>query len=370
MALTNNNISLIRALADGNIHDAKTFALLSLKEDKTKKNEWATKNLTKKLSCSGLGITEAIPADIKTALIALSGKEFVPEQYYLRDAEKQLYDDILTMSLTAKNLSEMGINYSNTCLLYGPTGTGKTEFAKYLAQKIGKPLFYVNFSQAIDSYLGNTAKNINKIMMFAAQWPCVLLLDEIDCIALKRKESGESANGELMRTTISVMQAMDSMPPNVIMLACTNKIEMLDDALLRRFSIKHEVKDMSTSELDTMIHQYVKATNTEQYVTEEDIAELATSYHNPGQIIPELNRKIGKKYYKANADMLKSDAQKAATAEFTDIWDVTETYTIRVQAESENDAITAAKKAKSDVYYVSNRGKSEWVTKRIEESVN
>ncbi len=369
MALTNNNINLIRALSEGNAHDAKTFALLSLKEDKTKKNEWATKSLIKKMSSSGLGISEAIPADIKTALVGLSEREFAPEQYYLRGAEESLYNDILAMSLTSKKLSEMGINYTNTCLLYGPTGTGKTEFAKYLAYKTEKPLFYVNFSQAIDSYLGNTAKNINKIIMFASQWPCILLLDEIDCIALKRKETNGSASGELMRTTISVMQAMDSMPSHVIMLACTNRIDMLDDALLRRFSIKHEITKMTDEELLKLANQFISSTHTEEYLSETEIKDIVFDHHTPGSLIPELSREIGRKYYKANKDILEAEAKKDNAVEYTDMWDVTETYTIRVQAETESEAITAAKKAQNNMYTSSNRGKTEWGAKRIEASV-
>ena len=368
MALTNNNINMIRALSEGNTQNAKTYALLSLKEDKTKKNEWATKNLTKKLTSSGLGITEAIPADIKTSLIGLSCHEFDPAKYYLRDNEKQLAEDMLRMSLLAGKLSDMGVDYTNTCLLYGLTGTGKTEFAKYMAHRMSLPLFYVNFSQAIDSYMGNTAKNINKIISFAAQWPCILFLDEIDCIAVKRRNNSEGPNAELARTTVSVMQALDTLPSKVLLIAATNRIDMLDEALLRRFSIKHEFLLMAQDELKAMAYQYLDATGTREYVSDDTVRGLSASCTSPGELMPELIRVIGRAYYAAHKDELIAEAEQEADAEYTDIWDVTEIYKIRLDAESEDEAITQAKKLKGGFYSYANgnAGTTEWKAVRIE----
>lgn len=366
MALTNNNINLIRALSEGDTHKAKQFALLSLKEDKTKKNEWATNSLTKKLFASGLSIGEAIPADINRALVGWSVHEFDSAKYYLRDTEKKLADKIRIMSLMSGKLSEMGVEYANTCLLYGETGTGKTEFARYFANLMGMPLFYVNFSQAIDSYMRNTAKNINKIISFAAQWPCILLLDEIDCIAVKRKEGSEGPNAELARTTVSVMQALDTLPSSVILLACTNKPGMLDDALLRRFSIKHEFKAMTHEDLIQLAEQYVKTTGTEKYISADRIKMLTSFHQTPGELMPELIREIGDAYYKEHAEELEEEASEEAKTEYTDLWDVTGTYTARVEAETEADAIAAAKKLQNGYIY-SNSGKTEWKADRIEE---
>ena len=64
--------------------------------------------------------------------------------------------------VTTKMLA-YGIPYTNSTLLYGVPGTGKTEFARYVAFKLGLPYAYLNFSCLIDSYLGKTAKNLNQV---------------------------------------------------------------------------------------------------------------------------------------------------------------------------------------------------------------
>lgn len=362
MALTNANINLIRALSEGKIQDAKSFALISLKEDKTKKNWWAVNTLTKKLACTGMSITEAMPADIQYALTGWSQRAFDPARYYHREAENRLFEKIKTMSLLAERLSDMGIEYANTVLLYGPTGTGKTEFARYVAHSLNKPLFYVNFAQTIDSYLGGTAKKIDKIISFASKWPCILLLDEIDCIALKRDEAHSGADAELSRTTVSVMQAIDNLPSTVLLMACTNKMGILDDALLRRFSIRHEVEPMSPEDMRVMANKYVKAVGADQYISSHRIQKIADEYNTPGAMFPELIRTIAEGYYAEHREELEAES---ADVEYADIFDVTGTYRVRVKAETEADAIAMAKKFQSGYLIEKNNGQTEWRADRI-----
>lgn len=77
-------------------------------------------------------------------------------------------------------MSEYGIPYLNSTLISGIPGTGKTEFAKYVAYRLDLPYAYLNFSYLIDSYLGKTAQNLRKVFDYCKGQKCVLMLDEVD----------------------------------------------------------------------------------------------------------------------------------------------------------------------------------------------
>jgi SpoVK/Ycf46/Vps4 family AAA+-type ATPase len=195
----------------------------------------------------GKSVFTELPANLTNILIYedLDSDEsyFVPERYYFRENELAIVDKILKLQKVSDKLSEMKITYLNSCLLYGESGTGKTTLAKYIAYKLNLPFLYVNFSMLIDSYLGNTQKNLTRIFDFVQDKECVLMFDEIDAIALKR---GQEDVGEMARIVISLMQSIDRMHSNVILLAATNRMDMIDDALLRRFYIREEIKRPSS----------------------------------------------------------------------------------------------------------------------------
>ena len=125
-------------------------------------------------------------------------------------------------------------------------------------------------------------------------------------------------------------------------LAATNRIDIVDEALLRRFSVKHEIKDMTPEELSAMIHQYVRVTDTEKYVNETDISGLVGTYRNPGQAMPELIKLIGKGIYEEKKDELTPEPDDD-NDEKLDLWEVTYTWKTTISAETEEDAIMIAR---------------------------
>ena len=143
--------------------------------------------------------------------------------------------------------------------------------------------------------MGNTSKNISKAFSYAISNPCVLMLDEIDCISIKRSSSGSSggAGGEMARITITMMQEFDKLTNDIIVIGATNRKDRIDDALLRRFSLKHEVKILNNQEKSAMISKYL--TDISMSFTEVEINNLIEKNENQSILLNELIRTIALK---------------------------------------------------------------------------
>lgn len=132
-------------------------------------------------------------------------------------------------------LSDAGLNIHLSLLLYGPPGCGKTTIAKALANKLRLPLLVARLDSMISSLLGSTSKNLRKLFEYASSKPCILFLDEFDAIAKNRNDQNEQ--GELKRVINSLLQNIDDyLAEGNILIAATNRDELLDSAIWRRFS--------------------------------------------------------------------------------------------------------------------------------------
>ena len=168
-----------------------------------------------------------------------------------RQDEKDLIEDIGKVYRNAKELSRFGIRHLNSTLLHGLPGTGKTTFAGLLAKHLGLPLFSVKVSSLVSCRLGETGRNITRIFEFASRCQCVLFIDELDSFGMKRGESREIA--EMGRVTIALMQMLDTLPSGFVLVAATNRPDVLDPALVRRFARKVEVMPFNREEAVEMI---------------------------------------------------------------------------------------------------------------------
>lgn len=364
MALTNNNLEIIKAIAKNDMHNARKAALASLTEDTSKKNAWAVDYYRKMLISNASVLMSNLPSDMQTILVGQTPAEFQAERYYVRESEQSVIDDITMMKLVSEEMSFRHIPYKNTTLLYGNSGTGKTELGKYIAYKLNLPFFYISFSSTIDGYMGSTAKNIHKVFEFCNSIPCVLMLDEVDCVATTRNAGGSrGVDGELERTTISLMQELDKLPNHVTLIAATNRLDMIDTALLRRFSVKHEIKEMSQTELCSLAKQYVEATKTTKYVNDDTVKNLIKECNNPGQLMPELIRVIGKGIYEEKKDELTNNEKDE---EKLNLWEVEYTWKLNVSAETEEDAIAIGRHERSGYYSGKNGANEKYTAKRAE----
>ncbi|MGE4484581.1 MAG: AAA family ATPase [Oscillospiraceae bacterium] len=245
---------LIEATVTNDTKSAKKLAGQIIDGDTSRANMYFCKRMKNLLQATSMNMME-LPANVQGILhMEDVSQSFIPGRYYLTEREDQAAKQVTSMYNAALKLAELAIPYLNSLMLYGESGTGKTYFGRYLAHKLGLPFVYMNFANCIDSYLGSTSKNILKAFEFVEKQKCVFMLDEVDAIGMKR---GREDVGEMGRIVISLMQSLDRIRNDVIIVGATNRIDMIDDALLRRFTIKHEVKKFTSEENYEMITQFL-----------------------------------------------------------------------------------------------------------------
>ena len=309
MTLSERQKDLITMMVNERYANARSYLPHILAEDKSKKNEAFVAKYLKILEQK-----PALPAAYQNVLQGGYPDEEEMKRYYLSEREKAVADTIRRMYRAADKLDKMRIHYVNSTLLYGPSGSGKTMFAKYIAYIMDLPLYYINFSTAVDSLLGGTAKNIGKAFQCAKERACVLFLDEIDCVAMTRKGSGrEGADGELERTTISLMQNLDTLPNNVILLAATNRPDVIDPALMRRFSQKNEVQMLSEDEAVRMVQMFFASIGQEVPYTAEEIKAKYRGSGSPADLMVRIVQDLAEKL--AGEEMQDAGKQEQPRAE-------------------------------------------------------
>ncbi|MCM1368177.1 MAG: ATP-binding protein [Roseburia sp.] len=136
--------------------------------------------------------------------------------------------------------SKYGIKAGGFILLEGPPGTGKTTFAKAAASELDVPFADVDANSLVDSYIGKTGKNIDRMFESARVLsrrngtPVVLFLDEIDYLAQKRGGENKTA-AEAVPALIKQMDGFSSGSDDIVLIAATNIKNTLDPAILSRF---------------------------------------------------------------------------------------------------------------------------------------
>lgn len=242
-----------------------------------------------KLSAMGIEKGAQIPVDTESRT-ALADIIYPDENKYEVILSKSNEDKLKSFILSYKNadkLNSLGIGVSNSLLLYGPPGCGKTKCAYLIARELNLPLVVARLDSLISSYLGTTAKNIRTLFEYAQKMPCVLFLDEFDAIAKARDDSNEL--GELKRVVNSLLQNVDSMSSDSLLLAATNHEKLLDSAVWRRFDYKLEVELPDSEAIEEMIDLFAAKTIE---LSQKEKTELSTIFKGlSGASIEEIIKK-------------------------------------------------------------------------------
>ena len=151
------------------------------------------------------------------------------------DEEKQELIEIVDFLKTPQKFTKMGAKVPRGVLLYGKPGTGKTLIAKAIAGEANVPFISMSGSEFIEMFAGLGASRVRKLFEKARKMaPCIVFIDEIDAIGARRT-SNSGAETENNQTLNQLLVEMDgfSSEETIIVLAATNRPEMLDKALLR-----------------------------------------------------------------------------------------------------------------------------------------
>ncbi len=131
---------------------------------------------------------------------------------------------------------ELGIDPPKGVLLYGPPGCGKTLLAKAVAHETNATFIRVVASEFVQKFIGEGARIVREVFRLARRKaPSIIFIDEIDAIAAKRLDVGTSGEREVQRTLMQLLAEIDGFDPldNVKVIAATNRIDILDPAILR-----------------------------------------------------------------------------------------------------------------------------------------
>ncbi|MDY9927955.1 ATP-binding protein [Methanosarcina sp.] len=133
-------------------------------------------------------------------------------------------------------LREIGLHDIGKLLFVGPPGTGKTSVARALSEQLSIPFVEVKLSMITDQYLGETAKNIDRVFLLAKKLnPCILFIDELDFVAKARTSDENAAIKRAVNTLLKAIDEISLVEHGVLLIAATNHPRMLDSAAWRRF---------------------------------------------------------------------------------------------------------------------------------------
>ncbi|KAL0479925.1 26S proteasome subunit Rpt4 [Acrasis kona] len=163
----------------------------------------------------------------------------------LNEQIRQIREVIELPLLNPELFKRVGIKAPKGVLLYGPPGTGKTLIARAVASSIDANFLKVVASAVVDKYIGESARLIREMFGYARDHqPCIIFMDEIDAIGGKRFSEGTSADREIQRTLMELLNQLDGFDAigQVKMIMATNRPDVLDSALLRPGRLDRKVE--------------------------------------------------------------------------------------------------------------------------------
>lgn len=152
------------------------------------------------------------------------------------DEAKQELEEVIEFLKHPKKYNDLGAKIPKGVLLYGPPGTGKTLLAKAVAGEAGVPFFSISGSDFVEMFVGVGASRVRDLFEQAKKSaPCIVFIDEIDAVGRQRGAGLGGGHDEREQTLNQLLVEMDGFGANegIIMIAATNRPDILDPALLR-----------------------------------------------------------------------------------------------------------------------------------------
>jgi len=183
-------------------------------------------------------------------LVSLMKVEKVPDSTYemIGGLDKQIREIKEVIELPIKHpeiFESLGIAQPKGVLLYGPPGTGKTLLARAVAHHTECTFIRVSGSELVQKYIGEGSRMVRELFVMAREHaPSIIFMDEIDSIGSTRIESSGGGDSEVQRTMLELLNQLDGFEAtkNIKVLMATNRIDILDPALLRPGRIDRKIE--------------------------------------------------------------------------------------------------------------------------------
>jgi len=152
------------------------------------------------------------------------------------DEAKEEFEEVVSFLKRPERFTAVGAKIPKGVMLVGPPGTGKTLLAKAIAGEAGVPFFSISGSEFVEMFVGVGASRVRDLFKKAKEnSPCIIFIDEIDAVGRQRGAGIGGGNDEREQTLNQLLTEMDGFEGNtgIIVIAATNRVDVLDSALLR-----------------------------------------------------------------------------------------------------------------------------------------
>ncbi|XP_071480149.1 26S proteasome regulatory subunit 6A-B [Diadema setosum] len=194
-------------------------------------------------------ILETLPQEFDSRVKAMEVDERPTEQYSdIGGLDKQIQEliEAVVLPMTHKERFEnIGIQPPKGVLLYGPPGTGKTLLARACAAQTKSTFLKLAGPQLVQMFIGDGAKLVRDAFALAKEkLPAIIFIDELDAIGTKRFDSEKAGDREVQRTMLELLNQLDgfSSSEEIKVIAATNRVDILDPALLRSGRLDRKIE--------------------------------------------------------------------------------------------------------------------------------
>ncbi|EDV29525.1 uncharacterized protein TRIADDRAFT_49668 [Trichoplax adhaerens] len=194
-------------------------------------------------------ILEPLPAEYDSRVKAMEVDERPTEQYSdIGGLDKQIQEliEAVVLPMTHKDRFEsIGVQPPKGVLLYGPPGTGKTLLARACAAQTKSTFLKLAGPQLVQMFIGDGAKLVRDAFLLAKEKaPAIIFIDELDAIGTKRFDSEKAGDREVQRTMLELLNQLDgfSSSNEIKVIAATNRVDILDPALLRSGRLDRKIE--------------------------------------------------------------------------------------------------------------------------------
>jgi cell division protease FtsH len=199
------------------------------------------------------------------------------------DSAKDELEEIVDFLKQPEKYFGTGAKIPKGALLTGKPGTGKTLLARAIAGESSVPFIQCSGSSFVEMFVGVGAKRVREVFEIAREnEPCIIFIDEIDAIGKKRSMNGFAANDEREQTINQLLTEMDGFDntSQIVVIAATNRIDILDDALLRpgRFDRKIQVSLPDVHGREEILKVHAKDKMLSVDVSLRDLAKQTTGF--------------------------------------------------------------------------------------------